>query len=146
MKLKINSKAPSFKLPSTDGSTFELSKVKKQFFDPNSQTSDECKFIDDETKKSMPKCSIEEIVIARNWKDFKKNQTISYEDVQDLNESDFFSLPLKNKQQKKILSKFKNEFRQFKISIKKDAVFCRFLPVFKQTYFICMFSTEQSTN
>ena len=67
----------------------KLSKVKKQFFDPNSQTPDECKFIDDETKKSMPKCSIEEIVIARNWKDFKKNQTISYEDVQDLNESDF---------------------------------------------------------
>ena len=41
MKLKINSKAPSFKLPSTDGSTFELSKVKKNvilYFYPKDDT------------------------------------------------------------------------------------------------------------
>jgi len=30
MKLKINSKAPNFKLPSTDDSIFELNKVKKK--------------------------------------------------------------------------------------------------------------------
>ena len=30
MKLKINSKAPNFKLPSTDGSAFELNKIKKK--------------------------------------------------------------------------------------------------------------------
>ena len=30
MKLKINSKAPNFKLPSTDGSIFELNKIKHQ--------------------------------------------------------------------------------------------------------------------
>ena len=30
MKLKINSKAPNFKLPSTDNSIFELNKVKKK--------------------------------------------------------------------------------------------------------------------
>tara|TARA_B100001057_G_scaffold83231_1_gene78917 strand:+ start:125 stop:847 length:723 start_codon:yes stop_codon:yes gene_type:complete len=97
----------------------ELTKIKKLFFDPSTQIPNECKFIDNETKKNMPECNIEEMIIARNWKNFNKNQTISYDDVQDLNESDFFSLPLKNKQQMKILSEFKNEFRQFKISIKK---------------------------
>ena len=30
MKLKINIKAPDFKLPSTDKSTFELSKIKNK--------------------------------------------------------------------------------------------------------------------
>ena len=30
MKLKTNNKAPNFKLPSTDGSIFELNKVKKK--------------------------------------------------------------------------------------------------------------------
>ena len=30
MKLKVNSKAPNFKLPSTDNSVFELNKVKKK--------------------------------------------------------------------------------------------------------------------
>lgn len=118
-KKKENEKLKKTKEEIDTDLNIELSKVKKQFFDPNSQIPDECKFIDDETKKSMPKCNIEEIVIARNWKEFKKNQTISYEDIQDLNESDFFSLPLKNKQQKKILSNFKNEFRKFKISLKK---------------------------
>ena len=30
MKQKVNSKAPNFKLPSTDGNIFELNKVKKK--------------------------------------------------------------------------------------------------------------------
>ena len=41
MKLKINSKAPSFKLPSTDGSTFALSTVQKNvilYFYPKDDT------------------------------------------------------------------------------------------------------------
>jgi len=42
MKLKININAPNFKLPSTDGSTFELNKVKKKnivlYFYPKDDT------------------------------------------------------------------------------------------------------------
>jgi thioredoxin-dependent peroxiredoxin len=42
MKLKINSKAPNFKLPSTDNSIFELNKVKKKniilYFYPKDDT------------------------------------------------------------------------------------------------------------
>ena len=41
MKLKINSKAPNFKLPSTDGSIFELNKIKKNiilYFYPKDDT------------------------------------------------------------------------------------------------------------
>ena len=42
MKLKINSKAPNFKLPSTDDSIFELNKVKKKniilYFYPKDDT------------------------------------------------------------------------------------------------------------
>ena len=42
MKLKINVKAPNFKLPSTDNSIFELSKVKKKniilYFYPKDDT------------------------------------------------------------------------------------------------------------
>tara|TARA_B100001559_G_scaffold297579_1_gene281423 strand:- start:90 stop:551 length:462 start_codon:yes stop_codon:yes gene_type:complete len=41
MKLKINNKAPNFKLPSTDKTTFELSKIKKNiilYFYPKDDT------------------------------------------------------------------------------------------------------------
>jgi len=42
MKLKVNSKAPNFKLPSTDNSVFELNKVKKKniilYFYPKDDT------------------------------------------------------------------------------------------------------------
>ena len=42
MKLKINTKAPNFKLPSTDKSTFELNKIKKKniilYFYPKDDT------------------------------------------------------------------------------------------------------------
>jgi len=119
IKRKENEKLKKTKEEIDTDLNIELTRVKTNFFDPNSQIPDQCKFIDDETKKSMPICNIEEVVIARNWKDFKKNQTIIYEDIQDLNESDFFSLPLKNKQHQKFLSELKKEFRQFKISIKK---------------------------
>ena len=42
MKLKINNKAPNFKLSSTDGSFFELNKIKKKniilYFYPKDDT------------------------------------------------------------------------------------------------------------
>ena len=42
MKLKANNKAPNFKLPSTDGSIFELNKVNKKniilYFYPKDDT------------------------------------------------------------------------------------------------------------
>ena len=42
MKLKVNSKAPNFKLPSTDDSLFELNKIKKKniilYFYPKDDT------------------------------------------------------------------------------------------------------------
>ena len=42
MKLKLNSKAPNFKLPSTDGSIFELKKIKNKnlilYFYPKDDT------------------------------------------------------------------------------------------------------------
>ena len=57
MKLKPNAKAPKFKLPSTDGSIFELGKIKKNiilYFYPKDDTPG-CTIETNEFNKLLPK-------------------------------------------------------------------------------------------
>ena len=65
MKLKINTKAPNFKLPSTDKSTFELNKIKKKniilYFYPKDDT---------------PGCTIESKDFSKLNNLINKNKTI----------------------------------------------------------------------
>jgi len=65
MKLKINIKAPNFKLPSTDGSAFELNKVKKKsiilYFYPKDDT---------------PGCTIESKDFSKLNSLINKNKTV----------------------------------------------------------------------
>ena len=65
MKLKVNTKAPNFKLPSTDGKTFELNKIKKNniilYFYPKDDT---------------PGCTIESKDFSKLNKLINKNNTV----------------------------------------------------------------------
>ena len=67
MKLKINVKAPNFKLPSTDNSIFELSKVKKKniilYFYPKDDT---------------PGCTIESKDFSKLNSLINKNKTVVF--------------------------------------------------------------------
>ena len=67
MKLKTNNKAPNFKLPSTDGNTLELSKVKKKniilYFYPKDDT---------------PGCTIESKDFSKLNSLINKNKTIVF--------------------------------------------------------------------
>ena len=67
MKLKINDKAPNFKLSSTDGSIFELNKVKKKniilYFYPKDDT---------------PGCTIESKDFSKSNSLINKNKTIVF--------------------------------------------------------------------
>ena len=67
MKLKTNTKAPNFKLPSTDGSIFELNKVKKKniilYFYPKDDT---------------PGCTIESKDFSKLNSLINKNKTIVF--------------------------------------------------------------------
>ena len=61
MKLKPNAKAPKFKLPSTDGSIFELGKIKKNiilYFYPKDDT---------------PGCTKEACNLRDNYNELKQN-------------------------------------------------------------------------
>ena len=65
MKLKINNKAPNFKLSSTDGSVFELNKIKKKniilYFYPKDDT---------------PGCTLESKDFSKLNSLIKKNKTV----------------------------------------------------------------------
>ena len=67
MKLKINNKAPNFKLSSTDGSVFELNKIKKKniilYFYPKDDT---------------PGCTLESKDFSKLNSLIKKNKTLVF--------------------------------------------------------------------
>ena len=67
MKLKTNNKAPNFKLPSTDGSIFELNKIKKKniilYFYPKDDT---------------PGCALESKDFSKLNSLIKKNKTVVF--------------------------------------------------------------------
>ena len=66
MKLKLNKKAPNFKLKSTDSAIFELSKIRTGlviYFYPRDNT---------------PGCTLETIYFSKLYRKYK---TLNYEDV-----------------------------------------------------------------
>lgn len=88
-----------------------LIKMKKGLFDPEYMIPDDCKFVDKETRKTIPICKKDrKITVKRYWKGFKKGQQLNYSDIENLDAIAFFSIPLTDNNHQKLLTNFKQKY------------------------------------
>ena len=125
MKLKINNKAPNFKLPSTDRSFFELNKIKKKniilYFYPKDDT---------------PGCTLESKDFSKLNSLIKKNKTVVFGVSKDSIES---HLKFKKKYKLKfdLLSDEKKEvIKKYGVWGKKSFLGKEYMGVIRSTFLI----------